>query len=69
MEDKKSSVETNPMRTTQKRILIAKEHHEAVIEKPSEKIEERPKVVAPDVEPERPIILAQEDKPIREEDI
>lgn len=59
------------MRTTQKRILIAKEHHEVqkVVEKPLEKVEERPKVAVLDVEPERPIILAQEDKPIREEDV
>lgn len=40
-----------------------------MVEKPLEKVEERPKVAVLDVEPERPIILAQEDKPIREEDV
>lgn len=56
------------MKTTQKRILIAKEP-EKVVEKPPEKLVETPAPIVPDVEPEKPIILSQEEKPIREEDV
>jgi hypothetical protein len=48
-EERKPSVDSNPLKTTQKRILIAKEP-EKVVEKPPEKIE-TPAPIIPDVEP------------------
>ena len=68
-EEKKSSGEINPLRTTQKRIMIAKEpEREKEVEKPIEQVKSQTLVQTPEIEPERPIIL-NEEKPIQEEDI
>lgn len=67
-EERKPSVETNPLRTTQKRILIAKEPEK---EKAAEKAVEAVQAVAavPDPVPEKPVVELATEKPIREEEI
>lgn len=67
-EERRGSVEVNPMRTTQKRIMISKEaDKERSVEKPFEQAT-APLVQVADPEPEKPTIF-NEDKPIKEEDI
>lgn len=68
-EERKVSVEQNPMRTTQKRIMITKSPEQVKeTEKPVEQPKVQPLPQTYEPEPEKPAIF-NEEKPIKEEDI